>query len=87
METSLNEAVAKYFDQFAFFGEEPGTTLAPVSTIEMQTGTENRALTARFENDIALRYMERLGWLIMPGGREAVLTEEGSAELARRQEL
>lgn len=84
VDRSLEIEVARYFDKFEFFGGTPGTALSPKSTIELETGTENQALTVKFENDPALLFMKKQGWVSMPGGRLAVLTKLGSEELSRR---
>lgn len=85
VDTLLEKSITENFDKFAFFGGQPGTTLCPVTTIELQTKKVNPSITELFENSPALRFMEQQGWVIMPGGRQAILTEEGAAELTRRQ--
>lgn len=84
MNQNIEEKVAEYFAKFARQGLRPGDPHSFITIVEYQTQVENQFVTAKFESDPALRHMAAEGWVEMPGGRVAFLTEAGFVELQRR---
>ena len=84
MMQEVEEIVAKYFETFARQRLLPGDVHTFKTSVECLTQVENQSVTGTFERDKALRHMETQGWVEMPGGRRAVLTAAGFAEMNRR---
>ena len=84
MNQHIEQQVAEYFAKFARQGLRPGDPHTFITLIEYQTQVENKFVTADFERDPALLHMAAKGWVAMPGGRVAYLTEDGFAEMQRR---
>lgn len=84
MNQSIEEKVTDYFAKFARQELRAGDAHTFITIVEYQTQVENKFVTADFERDPALRHMAVAGWVDMPGGRVAYLTEEGFKEMQRR---
>lgn len=77
-------APAEYFAKFARQELRVGDAHTFITFIEYQTQVDNKMVTARFELDPALLDMVAKGWVEMPGGHLAYLTEKGFIEMRRR---
>lgn len=84
MNTNIEKAVDEYFAKFARQELRAGDAHTFITLVEYQTQVENQFVTADFERDPALRHMTTQGWVAMPGGRVAYLTEAGFNEMQRR---
>lgn len=84
MNQTNEEQIAEYFDKFARQGLRAGDAHTFITIVEYQTQVENQFVTAKFERDPALLEMAAKGWVAMPGGRVAYLTDDGFNEMKRR---
>lgn len=84
MTQNIEEKIAQYFAKFAREGLRAGDAHMFITIVEYQSQVENKFWTADFERDLALRQMADKGWVTMPGGRVAYLTEAGFIERQRR---
>lgn len=84
MNQAIEEKIAEYFEKFARQGLRAGDAHTFITIVEYQTQVENKFVTANFERDPALLQMTAVGWVAMPGGRVAYLTDDGFREMQRR---